>query len=264
LPAPSSPRTSTTSPGRRPRASRAASASVSAGELHALRERGRLGFRKRRRRRAAAEELRDPREVVLQHLEHPRRVERGGRVKDRVERHRVAAEEHVLRLPVDLRDPGRPAREELRREVAERADQLRLDQLDLPPEVRLARFDLLRQRVPVPGRAALQDVRDVDLVAHQPDPVEQLREELARGADERHALLVLVEARCLADEHQLRRRRACAEHDLRPAACERALRAPRDVVAVGEEISRSRHSFLRNTRRRSWAVRRCRGLRTRR
>ena len=49
------------------------------------------------------------------------------------------------------RDPCRLAREELRREVPERRDEPGLDQLDLPEEVRLARGDLLRLRVAVPG-----------------------------------------------------------------------------------------------------------------
>ena len=77
-------------------------------------------------------------------------------MEERVERHLRAAEDDLLLAPVHLRDPGRLAGEELRREVAERRDQLRLDQLDLPEEVRLAGLDLLRQRVAVAGRPALQ------------------------------------------------------------------------------------------------------------
>ena len=104
---------------------------------------------------------------------------------------------------MDARDPERLAGEELRREVPERRDDLRPDQLDLPEEVPLAGLDLLGLRVAVAGRPALEHVRDVDVLARQPDPGEQLAEQLPGGADERHALLVLVESGRLADEHQV-------------------------------------------------------------
>ncbi len=91
----------------------------------------------------------------------------------------------------------------------------RLDQLDLPEEIRLARLDLVGHRVAVAGRAALDDVGDVDLGAGEPDALEQPVEELAGLADERVALLVLVEARRLADEHQVGVGVAHAEDDLR-------------------------------------------------
>ena len=133
---------------------------------------------------------------------------------------------------MDARDPERAAREELRREVAERRDDARLDQLDLAEEVRLAGLDLVRLRVAVARRAALQDVRDVDVAARvRPIPSSRLLEQLARLADERDALLVLVEAGRLADEHQVGVRVARAEDDLgaalgeRGSACSAAARA---------------------------------------
>jgi hypothetical protein len=127
--------------------------------------------------------------------------------------------------------------------------------------MRLAGLDLVRLRIAVARRAAHEDVVDVDLLAGDPDLPEQARQQLPGGTDERHALLVLVEARRLADEHQVRSRRPRAEDDLRPPLGERALRAARDLVAVGEQLSSS-HRILRNSRRRSWAVRRCRAPRT--
>ena len=69
------------------------------------------------------------------------------------------------------------------------------------------------------------DVRDVDVGASEPDAGEQLVEELAGLADEGEALLVLVEARRLADEHQVGVRVADAEHDLRAPFGEPAARA---------------------------------------
>ena len=63
------------------------------------------------------------------------------------------------------------------------------------------------------------------LVAPEADPGQQLVEQLARLADEGLALLVLVESRRLADEHQIGARVADAEDDLGPALREPALRA---------------------------------------
>ena len=76
-------------------------------------------------------------------------------MEDRVERHRPSAEDDLLLAPVHLGDPGRLAGEELRREVAERRDEPRLDDLDLAEEVRLAGLELLRQRVAVARRAGI-------------------------------------------------------------------------------------------------------------
>jgi len=101
---------------------------------------------------------------------------RGSRVEDRVQQQVVSAERHLLLLAVHAGDPGRLAGEELRCEVAERRDHPGPDQLDLLEEVRLAGLDLLWQRVAVPRRPALQDVRDVDLLARHPDTGEQLLE----------------------------------------------------------------------------------------
>ena len=63
------------------------------------------------------------REVLLEHLQHPGRVQRRRRMEDRIQRDRVAAEHDLLLAPVHLRDPGRLAREQLGGEVAERRDQ---------------------------------------------------------------------------------------------------------------------------------------------
>ena len=165
-------------------------------------------------------------------------------------------------------DPERAPGEELGGEVAERCDHLRLDQLDLAEEMRLARLDLVRLRIAVAGGPALEDVRDIDVVAPELDAGEQAVEQLPGLADERDALLVLVEARRLADEHQVGIGRAGAEHHLCAGVRERTLRAAGDGVAVGEQaqsaISVRSHRNRRNSRRhRSWAVRRCRALRTR-
>ena len=209
LPAPSSPETATTSPAREP-ARRAAppSASVSSAErgqsttcsdaavrdalrrgraepaARAPRLRSAAGASRRRARGAARRcgraapgaarsPSRAPRASAACRARPP-----DGRADRAVTRD--AAEHDLLLAAVHLRDPVRLAGEQLRREVAERRDDLRPDQLDLPEEVRLAGLDLLGLRVAVAGRAALEDVRDVDVLARQPDAGEQLAEQLAR------------------------------------------------------------------------------------
>ena len=109
--------------------------------------------------------------------------------------------------------------------LPERADQRRLDDRDLLDEPRCARLDLVRQRVAVRGRTALQHVGDVDVLPAKADLAEHAREQLSGGADERLPLLVLVEPRRLPDEHQVGVWIAHAEHDLRPRLRESTLRA---------------------------------------
>ena len=133
---------------------------------------------------------------------------------------------------MDARDPGRLAREQLRGEVAERRDELRLDQLDLAEEVASQASISSGMRVAVAGRPALDHVRDVHVLAGHADSGEELVEELPRLADERVALLVLVEAGRLADEHQLGLRVADAEDDLGAALGKTAARAAGDLGRV--------------------------------
>src|SRR5665213_480487 len=167
----------------------------------------RLGRRLRRLRglrllgSAEREQLGQPREVLAQRLEHAWRVERGGGMEDRVEPHRAPARTTGGVNARQARDPGRVAAEKLRREVAERADHRRLDQLDLAVEILLAVVDLDRQRVAVAGWMTLEDIRDKHLRARQPDLPEQLFQQFARAADERHSLLVLACTGPLADDH---------------------------------------------------------------
>src|SRR5712691_9426911 len=124
--------------------------------------------------------------------------------------------------------------------AAERRDDLWLDQLDLLPEVAFARLDLVRQGVTVAGRTAFQGVTHEDIAARESDAREQRVEELPRLADERDALLVLVEAGRLSDEHQVCLRVPRAEDDLCPALGEPALRAARNGVGEDGELVHSR------------------------
>ncbi len=73
-------------------------------------------------------------------------------------------------------------------------------------EPRRAGLDLVGLWIAVARGAALHHVADVDLLAGEPDLAEHAVQQLSGRAHERLALLVLVEARPLADEHQLARR----------------------------------------------------------
>ena len=154
-------------------------------------------------------------------------------MKQRVQAHRARADHEDLGLAVQLRDAGRVAAQELRREVAQRADDARLDELDLAHEVLRAVLDLPRQRVAVAGRPAAQDVGDEDIGAREPDLSEQLVEQLAGGAHERDSLLVLLRARRLPDEHEVGVGVAGSEDDLRAGA--RELGAARTDPRLAED-----------------------------
>src|SRR5262249_10512769 len=95
---------------------------------------------------------------------------------------------------------------------------------------------LVRLRIAVAGRTALEHVRDVDVAPLQADLREQLLEQLSRLPDEREALFVLVEPRRLADEHQVGVLATRAEDDLRAPLREAAPGAACDGSAVGLEI----------------------------
>ena len=151
---------------------------------------------------------------------------------ERIEQHLPAPQRDFLFLTVDSRDPGLLPGKKLRREVAKRGNDLGLDELDLPKQVAFAGLDLIRHGVAVAWRAAFQDIGHEDQVPAEPDPGEKLIQELPCLPDEREALLVLVEARCFADEHQVGVRVAVSEDDLRPPLRETAARAAGDLGRV--------------------------------
>src|SRR5262245_4342208 len=105
----------------------------------------------------------------------------------------------------------------LRTELPQRYDYLGLDDVDLLEQERFARIDFVGLRIAISGRAALDHVRDVHIVARQTDGFDDLREQLPGPSDERNALHVFVRARRLADEHQIRLRVPDAEDDLTAA-----------------------------------------------
>src|SRR5262245_2519385 len=94
----------------------------------------------------------------------------------------------VMHAAAQPRDRIERAQQRARGERAERDDHLRLDGVDLLEQERFAGLDLVLLRIAIARRTALDDVRDVDILAPQPDRLDDLREQLARGADERKAL----------------------------------------------------------------------------
>jgi len=129
----------------------------------------------------------------------------------------------LLPVAAQTRDAGRHfAEQPLDGGSAQRDHHLGLDDLDLPLDPRETGFHFLGARLAVAvnfaGRvgAALEDVGDVHLVAIQPGGLDDLGQQLAGGTDERFAFFVLVQSRCLADEHQVGVNGADAEDDLCP------------------------------------------------
>ena len=102
----------------------------------------------------------------------------------------------------------------------------------------------------LPGGPALEDVRDVDVLARQPDPVEQLAEQLARRRRR------TARPACPRGSPAPRRRtsaRRVGEPEPKTTCVrvcgERAALAAGDRVAVGDqrEVSRSCHTRHRNS-----------------
>lgn len=152
-------------------------------------------------------------EILFQRLQHVALVE-GSRGVEEGEDHEVL---HVKRLRLDLRNPDLPFQQRLSRPIAQRADQLRPDHLNLLHQERLTGFNLVRLRVAVVRRAALDDIGDVNLVPRKARRSEQIVKEFARSAHERLAFLIFVEPGRLAYEHDTCVWIADPEDDLCPA-----------------------------------------------
>ena len=90
-------------------------------------------------------------------------------------------------------------------EAAECNDDFRLDQLQLPHEIRAARRDFIGKRIPVARRAVLEDVADEYVLALEIDGGKNLGEKLACRSHERPSRRVLVCARRFANAYQLGR-----------------------------------------------------------
>src|SRR5882672_2061590 len=92
-------------------------------------------------------------------------------------------------------------------------------------QIREALLHLLRRRHAVLGRAALEHVADVDLLALQIDGGDHLVEELSRASDEGKSLEIFVPPRRLTDEHEPGARAPVGEDGVRARLAEAALPA---------------------------------------
>src|SRR5215207_2171349 len=108
-----------------------------------------------------------------------------------------------VHLAAQLPDGLLRVQQRLRGEGAPADDDLRLDELELPDEVRAARRDLVGRRVAVAGRAVLEHVGDEHILAPQLDRRKDLRQQLAARADERASRLVLGGPGSLADTDEV-------------------------------------------------------------
>src|SRR6185312_11748547 len=86
---------------------------------------------------------------------------------------------------------------------AQRNDDLRLHDLDLPHQEWRAGVALFALRSAVPWRTAFNDVRDVDVLAPNSHCGNHVVEQLAGASDKRLALYIFVCAWCLTDKHDV-------------------------------------------------------------
>ncbi len=130
------------------------------------------------------------------------------------------------------------------------------DEIDLAVEERLAGRDLVRLRIPVLRRPALDDVGDVDVRALELNGLDDLREQLPGASDERLAEAVLVGARRLAHEHQFRLRIADAEDDLAAALLAQLAARAGGADVRAECVQASRAGSMTPPRQGQWPPRR--------
>ena len=126
--------------------------------------------------------------------------------------------------------------------LPERADDRRLDQLDLAAAGSRWQCSIsVGCGSRLPGGRHLRTLAMKTSLAREPDLPSSCVEQLARLADERQALLVLVRARRLADEHQVGVGVARAEDDLRaglPRAAGSASQPRASLVDAASSSSR--------------------------
>src|SRR5437016_1851865 len=110
------------------------------------------------------------------------------RMQRRDQNRSVAGAREFELAPAQFRDAFLGLQQQLGREVAERDDDARPDELELAVEPWRARLDLVRLRISIPGRTTLHDVRDVNVGPGEADTLDELGEQLSRPTDERLAL----------------------------------------------------------------------------
>ena len=101
-------------------------------------------------------------------------------------------------------------------DAAQTDDDLGVHQGDLPGQPGVAGLLLHIQRVPVPGRAALDDVGNIHLLPVQVNHFQHIVQQFSCRAHKRDALQIFLLPGPLADEHDFRLLIAHAENQLVP------------------------------------------------
>src|SRR5260370_11710686 len=129
---------------------------------------------------------------------------------------------------------------------AEGHDHLRFDHRNLSHQERRAGRALVALRLAISRRAALYDVRDVDLLALDPHRFDHVVKQLPGAPDEGLALFSFIGTPPLAEEPQLRLWITDAKHNLLPSRLmEHTARTIAQVVADDlQRLHRIAHSLL--------------------
>jgi len=124
--------------------------------------------------------------------------------------------------PARLEDAFLAVEQCLGRRIAEADQYVGVGELDLAQHERQADRGFLRRRRAIAGRTPRHDVGDVGRGSVEPDRRHHPVEQLARAADERQALDVLIAPRRFAHEHDARLRIAVGENELGRGRAQRA------------------------------------------
>src|SRR3990172_9709730 len=122
-------------------------------------------------------------------------------------------------------------------ELSQRDDDLRSNEIDLFLQERFAGRHLVRLRIAVLGRPALDHIGDINVLAlHSHSLGDDVGQKLPGPADERLSLQIFIAPRPFTDEHQLRLGMAHAEDDIGSARAKLAALAIADRRAQLCEI----------------------------
>src|ERR1700730_3439722 len=123
---------------------------------------------------------------------------------------------HLLPVPAKLANRRLGLKQRLHCEGAEANQHLALHEIDLTKQKRLARRDLVRFRIAVFGRPALDNIANIDLLTRESHATfDYIREQLTRSTDERLAAGIFIGAGSFADKHKLGVGVAYAEDQVR-------------------------------------------------
>ena len=138
----------------------------------------------------------------------------------------------VVPLAAQLRHGSVDGQQSLGRDCTQGHNRRRLDDFDLAHQEWRTGFAFVALWRSIAWRTALDDIRDIDLLALQSHGLDHVVEKLPSASHERFALQVFVGSGGLANEHQVRRRISHAKDNLlAPLFVQTATRAVTDIFA---------------------------------